>query len=144
MFLLLQTHISMICFQDRCIYDYNCRFLWCINSNFNFFSKNIQNGSHMMQKNTSNLVVKTVCELNIRVKSYFEKTSMKRSSFTLSLPPSPAHAAAGSTCAWGSQHMQWRMQQMRLGPVGPRQVGDWHACGVGRGFRFLLEALGSQ
>jgi len=40
-----------------------------------FFQKIIQNGSHWMQKNTSNLVVKTVYELNIQVKSYCKKTA---------------------------------------------------------------------
>ena len=32
----------------------------------------------MMQKNTSKLVVKTVCEANVRVNSYCKKTSMKK------------------------------------------------------------------
>ena len=35
-----------------------------INTNI-FFQQNIQNGFHMMQKNTSKLVVKTVCEANV-------------------------------------------------------------------------------
>ena len=39
----------------------------------------------MMQKNTSNLVLKTVRELNIRVKSYHEKSAWKNYLFTLSL-----------------------------------------------------------
>ena len=35
----------------------------------------------MMHGNGSNLVVKTVCELDIRVKSYREKFSIKKSNF---------------------------------------------------------------
>ena len=47
----------------------------------------------MMQKNASNIVVKTVCELNIQVKNYDGKTSVKKNFFcSLSL-----HLGAGST-----------------------------------------------
>ena len=46
--------------------------------NTGFYDRNIQNGFHMMQKNTSKLVVKTVCEANVRVNSYCKKTSMKK------------------------------------------------------------------
>jgi len=35
----------------------------------------------MMQKNASNIVVKTVCELNIQVKNYDGKTSVKKNFF---------------------------------------------------------------
>ena len=37
-------------FQNRYIYDYNYRYLWWLDSNFNFFQKNIHNKSHMVQK----------------------------------------------------------------------------------------------
>ena len=46
-------------------------------TNFNFFKKNIQNGSHMIQKIVSNLVAKIICELDIQVKSYHKKISVK-------------------------------------------------------------------
>ena len=79
-----------------------------------------------MQKNGSNLVVKTVCELNIQVKSYCEKTSVKNHVFTLSLSSSPTHAAdaAGSECAWGPSACSGRA----VGPAGSHQpsgAGSW-------------------
>ena len=49
------------------------------------FLKNIQNRSYIMQKNGSNLVVKTVCELDIQMKSYREKNPKVFCTCSLSL-----------------------------------------------------------
>ena len=46
-------------------------------TNFKNFKKNIQNGSHMMQKIVSNLVAKIICQLDIQVKSYHKKSVSK-------------------------------------------------------------------
>jgi hypothetical protein len=51
-----------------------------------------------MQKNASNIVVKTVCELNIWVKNYDEKTSVKNH-FFCSLSPSHLASHAGHKAA---------------------------------------------
>ena len=40
------------------------------------FLKNIQNGAHIVRKNTSNLVVKTVCQMDVRVRSYRGKMKL--------------------------------------------------------------------
>jgi len=51
----------------------------------------------MMQKNASNIVVKTVCELNIQVKNYDGKTSVKKKLFLFSLPPPGGGVHSGYT-----------------------------------------------
>ena len=43
------------------------------NLNFKFFKKYIHNGSHIVQKNASNLVVKIDFKVHVCVKSYLEK-----------------------------------------------------------------------
>ena len=50
-----------------------------------------------MQKNDSNLVVKTVCEHDIRAKSYREKTSVKKPPFS-SLSPSLTWLVTHAVC----------------------------------------------
>ena len=40
------------------------------------FLKNIQNGARIVRKNTSNLVVKTVCQMDVRVRSYRGKMKL--------------------------------------------------------------------
>ena len=40
-FLWLHTYISMSCFQDICIYDYNYEFLWYLDSNFKIFKMDL-------------------------------------------------------------------------------------------------------
>jgi len=86
----------------------------------------------MQKKSVSNLVVKTVCELNIQVKSYCEKTSVKNHVFTLSL--FLTYACGG--CGWqrmcvGAQRMQRTRRGVRQARIS-RQVP---------GLRFLIGSL---
>ena len=102
----------------------------------------------MMHENASNLVVKTVCELDIRVKSYREKTSIKKSHFcppplspflTWLIQEGAKSSTRSSACsAVGAWERGGRMA--RAGSGGPAKCR-----GVGRaGVKYFSEVLGFQ
>ena len=113
-FLWLHTYVSMSCFQDMCIYDYNYGFLWYLDLNFKFFKKYSKWISYDVKKRQKSSV-----ENRLRTRYLSEKLSPENTiSFACNPIPlssgwprgegKPVHAACWGTsvqtqvgCAWG-------------------------------------------
>ena len=96
-----------------------------------------------MQKNITNLVVKTVFKLDIRVKSYHKKINMKNHLFSHSLPLTwqGMHAASSASVGraggppWGKKQQQSTHAAARRGALGclcMQRAGAGHADAADR------------